>query len=108
MKESLSTVFMNELKNQGLELGEEAAKLIIKAVFKTMKSFADQSGNSFVKKGVALVLVFEDEVLSLVDKIDGKQGFVGNTDDGQGPVDKATNKHVGLDHDPIAASKINA
>lgn len=63
------------LKEQGLELAEDAAEKIAKASFAWLKESAAISENKYDDMAVAVALPkMEEEVFKLVDKIDGHEG----------------------------------
>lgn len=77
-KKSESTVAMKamvkELKAAGLNVGEDAAREVIKAVFKALPAFVLATENKYDDMLVLLIPVIEKEILAKVDKIDGQEG----------------------------------
>jgi len=65
----------SHLKAQGLELAEDAAEKVAKAVFAWIKESAAISDNKYDDIAVSAALPkIEEEVFKLVDKIDGQEG----------------------------------
>ena len=65
-------VLIKELKQAGLNVGENAAKEVVKAVFKAIPKFVLATENKADDLLVAILPVVEPHVLSLLDKIDGE------------------------------------
>jgi len=66
------------LKDQGLDLAEDAAKIVIEAVIDWIGESAAKSDNKYDDLIVALLPILKAEALKLADHIDGKD------DDGDG------------------------
>lgn len=61
------------LKKEGLEIGEDSAELLVKAIFKILPIIAAKTENTMDDMLVgAMAPILEREVLKLVDKIDGE------------------------------------
>lgn len=67
-------VLVAELKQAGLNVGEDAAKEVVKAVFAAVPKFVLATENKVDDLLVAILPVVEPHVLKLLDKIDGKEG----------------------------------
>jgi len=74
MKETVKEVLMRNLKSEGLDIAEDTAKALTKAVFKTLKEVAAATANPIDDAVVAILGQFEDKLIELEDKIDGEQG----------------------------------
>ena len=62
------------LKEKGLDVAEDAAKLVVEAVFEFAEEAVLKTENKYDDVLVALLPVAKPLVLELVDKIDGKVG----------------------------------
>ena len=62
------------LKENGIDLAEELAAHLVKAVFSWLKESAELSENKFDDFAVVIYPLIEKEILKLVDKIDGEEG----------------------------------
>lgn len=65
---------VSRLKDQGLDVAEDAAKLVVGAVFAWVKDSALASENKMDDLVLAVLPVVEEYVKSQLDKIDGEQG----------------------------------
>lgn len=63
-----------KLKAKGLDVAEEAAKVIVEETFAWVGEEAVKSENKIDDLLVAIIPVIKPHVLSAVDKIDGEQG----------------------------------
>ena len=63
-----------KLKDSGLDLAEDAAGDVLRCVFSWVKESAILSENKMDDMIVPLMLPVEAYIMSLVDKIDGKEG----------------------------------
>lgn len=66
------------LKDQGLDLAEDAAKIVVDAVLEWVAQSAAKSENKYDDLLIAVLPILKTEALKLVDHIDGKD------DDGDG------------------------
>lgn len=67
-------VLLKELKQAGLNIGEDAAKEVVKAVFKALPNFVLVTENKIDDLLVAILPVLEPHVLKMMDAIDGEEG----------------------------------
>lgn len=65
---------ISRLKDQGLDVAEDAAKLVVGAVFAWVKDSALASENKMDDLVLAVLPVVEEYVLSQLDKLDGRVG----------------------------------
>lgn len=66
---SLGELVVVELKKEGLELGEEAAKLAVKAVLNSLEKIVAASENKYDDMLIPLIAVMRPQLLALVDEI---------------------------------------
>jgi hypothetical protein len=62
------------LKKNGLELGEQLAGDVVKGVFKSLPEILLLTENKFDDLLIPLLGIIEPQIMTLVDKIDGKIG----------------------------------
>ena len=62
------------MKADGLDLGEDAAKKLIKYSFELANSYIFLSKNKYDDLLLAVMPMIEKELLALADKIDGEEG----------------------------------
>ena len=62
------------LKEKGLDVAEDSAKMIIEAVFEFAESAVAKTENKYDDMLLAAIPLLKPMVLGLVDKIDGKVG----------------------------------
>lgn len=72
-KDGAKIALIKELKKAGLNVGEEAATGVVKAVFKALPAFVLATENKYDDLLVALFPIMEKEILAKIDKIDGKE-----------------------------------
>ena len=65
---------VEKLKSKGLDVAEEAAKVIVEETFTWVAEEAIKSENKIDDLLVAIIPVVKPHVLSAVDKIDGHEG----------------------------------
>lgn len=73
-KSKATVELVKQLKKAGLNVGEDAAAEVVKAVFKALPSFVLATENKYDDMLIALFPIIEKEILSKIDKIDGKEG----------------------------------
>jgi len=66
-------LLLKELKQEGLNIAEDAAEGAVKAVFRAVAKFAAQSENKMDDVLIAILPVIEPHVLKLLDGIDGEK-----------------------------------
>lgn len=66
-------ILVRELKKAGLNVGEEAAKQLLKAVFAAIPKFVLATENKVDDTLIAILPVIEPYILSLLDSIDKEQ-----------------------------------
>jgi len=71
---SVKDKVLNILKDEGLDLAEDAAEKVVKAGFKIGKLLISESENKVDDLLLPLFDLVEPRVLELVDKIDGEKG----------------------------------
>jgi len=62
------------LKEKGLDVAEDAAKLVVEAVFEFAEEAVKKTENKYDDVALAILPVVKPIVLDLVDKIDGEEG----------------------------------
>jgi hypothetical protein len=62
------------LKQNGLDLAEDTAKMAVKAVFKVLPEIVKETENKMDDILIPLISVVEKPVMELLDKIDGQEG----------------------------------
>lgn len=62
------------LKGNGIDIAEDLAIHLVKAIFIWLKESAELSENKFDDFAVVIYPLIEKEILKLVDKIDGEEG----------------------------------
>lgn len=67
-------VLKQELKSHGLEIGEDTAVAVFKAVVSTAKKVAAATPSPLDDVGAQVLQMAEPVVLGLLDKIDGQVG----------------------------------
>ena len=72
--ETVKEILMRNLKTEGLEIAEDTAVAVTKALFKTAKEVAAATANPIDDAVVGILATFEQKLLDLEDKIDGAQG----------------------------------
>jgi len=65
-------VLVKEMKKAGLNVGEDAAKSLVKALFAALPQVVLASKNKVDDILVAILPVIEPQVIKLLDKIDGE------------------------------------
>lgn len=65
---------LGKLKSQGLDVAEEAAKVLVSETLDWMAESAAASENKFDDLLVAIVPVVKPHIMDMVDKIDGEVG----------------------------------
>lgn len=65
---------LEKLKDQGLDLAEDAAGLLVEAVFDWVGESALMSETKFDDLLAGVLPVVKPHVLALIDKIDGEEG----------------------------------
>jgi hypothetical protein len=73
MMEEIKKELLEKIKEQGLEIGEEAAMAIVKIAFPLLIKLVLQTSNKFDDVLAVLLPVIEPKILEALDKIDGKQ-----------------------------------
>jgi hypothetical protein len=63
-----------KLKDQGLELAEESAELILKATFEWLEESAKLSATPYDDMAMIVIPQVKNFISKAVDKIDGQQG----------------------------------
>lgn len=63
-----------KLKDKGLDVAEEAAKVAVVAVLEWVEESAKLSDNKYDDLVSAVLPIVKDKVLELVDKVDGQVG----------------------------------
>ncbi len=71
-KEALK-LMVKELKQAGLNVGEDAAREVVKAVFKALPGFVAATENKYDDMLIVLFPIIEKEILAKIDKIDGEK-----------------------------------
>lgn len=69
---SASKILVKELKQVGLNVGEDAAKEIVRAVFKVLPRVVLQTENKVDDLLIAILPVIEPHLIKILDKIDGE------------------------------------
>ena len=67
-------VLLDKLKAEGLDVAEDAAKVVVEAVLEWAEDAVVKSENKYDDLLLAVFPVVKSELLKLVDKIDGEQG----------------------------------
>jgi len=67
-------LLLDDLKGKGLDLGEDAAKLVVESVFDWVSAEALKSENKVDDLLLAVMPVVKPMIMDLLDKIDGKEG----------------------------------
>lgn len=65
---------LKELKKAGLNIGEDAVKGVVEAVFVALPKFFLLTENKIDDVAVAILPVIKPHVLAALDKIDGEEG----------------------------------
>lgn len=65
---------VNRLKPHGLDLAEDAAKILVLEIFSWIKDSAQLSDNKLDDLALAVLPMVEDYVKAQIDKIDGEVG----------------------------------
>lgn len=63
-----------KLKEKGLDVAEDAAKVVAVSVLEWLSDSAKLSGNKYDDLVVALIPLIQDAALKQIDKIDGVEG----------------------------------
>ena len=72
MSSEAGRALVKELKQAGLNVGEDAAKEVVQAVFRALPKFVLATENKIDDLLVAILPVIEPHVLKVLDKIDGE------------------------------------
>lgn len=72
MSSEAGKALLRELKKQGLNVGEEGAKAVVRAVFKALPKFVAETENKVDDVLVVVLPVIEPHVIKLLDRIDGE------------------------------------
>ena len=67
-------MLIDKMKDHGLDLAEDAAKVAAKAVIEWLKESAAESENKYDDLLIAALAVAEGPIMDMLDKIDGKEG----------------------------------
>lgn len=65
---------LDKLKAEGLDIAEESAGKVVKAVFAGVRDYVTQSENKFDDLALAVLPPVEALVMREIDKIDGQPG----------------------------------
>lgn len=65
---------LEKLKAEGLEVAEDAAKVVVEAVLEWAEDAVTKSENKYDDLLLAVLPVVKAELLKLVDEIDGEEG----------------------------------
>lgn len=68
------SALVDQLKDAGVELAEDAALIVVEKALVWLKDSAELSENVYDDILVAVIPMFEAELKKQVDKIDGKEG----------------------------------
>lgn len=74
---SAKQVLLDELKAEGLDIAEDAAIGVAKAVFRAMPKFFAATENKYDDFLIAVLPVVEPHVIQLLDKIDNEDDIPG-------------------------------
>ena len=66
---SLTEILVEELKKEGLEVAEEAAKMAVKALFRALPKVVVASENKYDDMLLGIIPVFEPMVMNLLEDI---------------------------------------
>ena len=67
-------MILDELKGEGLDLAEDLAIGVCKAVFRVMPKVAAATDNKYDDLLIPVVGVLEPKIMEMLDKIDKKEG----------------------------------
>lgn len=70
----IKKALIKELKQAGLNVGEDAAKEVVRAVFKALPKFVLATENKVDDLLIAILPVIEPHVIKALDGIDGEEG----------------------------------
>lgn len=70
----LKEMIMAELKKSGLDIAEDAAVAVVKAMFVLFPKIVIATENKYDDLLLAVLPVLEPKVMELLDKIDGQEG----------------------------------
>lgn len=71
---SPSKLLLKELKKAGLNIGEDAVKGVVEAVFNALPEFLLKTENKVDDLAIAILPIIKPHVLKVLDKIDGEEG----------------------------------
>jgi predicted histidine transporter YuiF (NhaC family) len=73
-KTDIKKMIVEELKKEGLNVAEDAAVSMVKAVLKIVPKVVSETENKVDDLLIAIVPVIEPSLMDLLDKIDGEEG----------------------------------
>jgi len=72
--EEIKKMIVEELKNNGLEIGEDAAVMVVKALFNIVPKIVLATDNKIDDLLIAILPLIERPIMAALDKIDGVEG----------------------------------
>ena len=70
--QDIKKMIVDELKEAGVDIAEDAATAVVRAVFKVIPKVALATENKIDDMFVPVLGIIEPQIIKLVDKIDGK------------------------------------
>ena len=72
MGQTVKQVIVEELKKQGLDVGEEMAVAAVKGAISALKKVVEMTENKYDDMALPVLAVIEPKIMEALDKIDGE------------------------------------